>query len=88
MTTHSIMDGIGHGRPDTSVRPDLSSPKIMPRFERSGIARDSVGQQRAQIINPLGRSAGYSASWVWSLHKETPARVSGSGTSFLLYRAS
>jgi hypothetical protein len=62
----------------------------MPRFERSGIARDSVSQQRARIINPLGRgtSAGYSASWVWSLHKETPARVSGSGTNFLLNRPS
>src|SRR6478609_1417840 len=47
---------------------------------------ESVGQQRAQIINPLGRSAGYSASRVWSLHKETPARVSGSGTNFLLNR--
>jgi hypothetical protein len=83
-------NGIGHGRPDTSVRPDLSSPKIMPRFERSGIAHDSVGQQRAQIINPLGRgaSAGYRASGVWSLHKGTPARVSGSGTNFLLNRAS
>jgi hypothetical protein len=49
---------------------------------------ESVGQQRAQIINPLGRSAGDSASRVWSLHKETPARVSGSGTNFLLNRAS
>jgi hypothetical protein len=45
---------------------------------------------RAQIINPLGRgaSAGYRASGVWSLHKGTPARVSGSGTNFLLNRAS
>ena len=34
-----------------------SSPKIMPGFERSGIAHDSVGQQRAQIINPLNRAS-------------------------------
>jgi hypothetical protein len=66
MTTHSIMDGIGHGRPDTSFRPDLSSPKIMPRF-LSDPASPVIpwASSAPQIINPLGRSAGYSASWVW-----------------------
>ena len=36
---------------------------------RSAVAHDSAGQQRAQIVNPLGRgtAASYSASWVWKV---------------------